>query len=505
VTYLLDVPSVAGIVINAHDVTEHKQAQEARLLSEERWRLLLQNSSDAVSVISGEGTILFSTPAVSWLFGYSPEQWVGKSMAELIHPDEIDQLADEFARILATPGLHDPIRIRVRHADGSWRWVEAVTNNLLDDPRVGGIVVNSRDVTARKQAEDALHASEERWRILVQNSSDLVSVISPEGKIVFSTPSAMRLEPGTEPGNDMFDFVHPADRERAAGLFQEVLATRGLSPPIELRIRNPDGSWHWVESRANNLVNDPLIGGVVVNTRDITERKRAEEALSRSEQRSRLIIEQSSDVISVVNPDGTTRYSSPALHRMLGYPDGYRPGFDEVSSLIHPDDRETALRAFYATVDSPDVDGPIRFRFRHGDGTWRYLESIVTDLRDEPAIAGLVITTRDITEREETKRQRLVDEVVADLIAGATDDPVGAMALEAGLARARRYQVAVIGVVDADTALSDDLRRSIACELGEPTATAGLRGSFAGLGVFVLPVPEDEDASSPRDGCGLRQ
>ena len=130
--------------------------------SEQRLHALLRHSTDVFLILGTDGIVQYQSPAVAAVLGYEPEQRVGRSMLELIHPDDASFVASTLAEIAATAGATRTVELRARHLDGSWRVVEASGWNLVDDPVVGGIVVNYRDITERKALErqlvhDAFH------------------------------------------------------------------------------------------------------------------------------------------------------------------------------------------------------------------------------------------------------------------------------------------------------------------------------------------------------------
>ena len=135
--------------------TEHLLTTDLRR-SEERFRSLVQNSADVYKVLRADGTIAYEAPAVTRVLGYRPEDRVGRSMLDLVHPDDRAWVDQTFADVHAVAGAQRPCEYRARHADGSWRWIESTWKNLLDEPAVGGVVVNYRDVTVRKALEDDL-------------------------------------------------------------------------------------------------------------------------------------------------------------------------------------------------------------------------------------------------------------------------------------------------------------------------------------------------------------
>ncbi len=129
----------------------------AGVSGDERWfRSLVENATEVVTILEADGTVRYVSPAIERVLGYRPEELAGTSILDLVHADDVERALGVLAGILETPGIHPPLEFRVPHKDGSWRYLEHVVNNLLDDPSVGGIVVNSRDVTERKLLQERL-------------------------------------------------------------------------------------------------------------------------------------------------------------------------------------------------------------------------------------------------------------------------------------------------------------------------------------------------------------
>lgn len=138
------------------DVTDRKQAEEALVRSGERFRALVENSTDAISLVDSTGQVLYSSHAVSPIFGYSLEERVGKNIFEFVHPDDRGQVLPTFKKLLSSPYSSVSVQLRYQHKNGSWRWIEALGTNLLDNPSVGAVVINYRDVTERRQLMEQL-------------------------------------------------------------------------------------------------------------------------------------------------------------------------------------------------------------------------------------------------------------------------------------------------------------------------------------------------------------
>ena len=167
VEFLAALVAQASTTIKGVRLYRDLQASREELRqSEERFRSLVQNGSDLITICDGDGTLRYASPAVERLMGYRPDEWIGQNLLQMVHPDDASRAAALLSAVAGESGAHPPATIRIRHADGSWRYVETTANNLLHVPSVGGIVHNSHDVTERWHAEAAMRQSEERFRSL---------------------------------------------------------------------------------------------------------------------------------------------------------------------------------------------------------------------------------------------------------------------------------------------------------------------------------------------------
>jgi len=144
------------------DVSEQRRAEQALRESERKFRALIEHASDTITILDAEGGITYESPSLTRVLGYAPEDLVGENVFSYVHPDDRDEVNRHFRRVLKNPATAVEIELRFRHADGSWRWMDVSGRNLLGNPEIGGVVVNARDVTDRKEAEarllhDAFH------------------------------------------------------------------------------------------------------------------------------------------------------------------------------------------------------------------------------------------------------------------------------------------------------------------------------------------------------------
>ena len=269
------------------DVTERKQVEEALRRSGDYFRALIETAAEVFAVGNADGTLRYVSPALQRLLGMPPAERTGRSFFELVHPDDLVEVHENFSRLLREPGVLVHTEVRLRHRMGGWRVVEVAARNLLDDPAVGGIVYNARDVTARRESEEALRRGERQFRSLIEMGQDVITVLEGDGDVRFTSPAVERvLGYGRRELEKtyLFELVHPDDVPQVLDVFDLAIRTPGLPQWLELRMRHRDGAWRTMESIVTSLLHDAAVGGIVVNSRDVTERKEAEEALRLSQQ-----------------------------------------------------------------------------------------------------------------------------------------------------------------------------------------------------------------------------
>ena len=155
------------------NVNRHEQTEEKLHREEQRFRALIEHSSDIIVILNLEGTITYINPAVEQVLGFKPEERIGAKGFERLHPDDLESLKDKFNTLVKdtnAPVLQSEMRLR--HKDGSWRTFEAIGSNLVHNNVVEAVIVNYRDITERKQTEELLKQSEEKYRLLADHMKD---------------------------------------------------------------------------------------------------------------------------------------------------------------------------------------------------------------------------------------------------------------------------------------------------------------------------------------------
>ncbi|MEZ5310959.1 MAG: EAL domain-containing protein [Microthrixaceae bacterium] len=268
--------------------------RSVRERSEERFETLISNSSDILCVLNERWALEYVSSVAERLLGFpvstvplevltelaaSHGEMFGSSrtVLDLVHPE--DRSRGEAWLDSIVHGRREPIELRVQHFTGEYSWFEFVGTDLTDHRDIGGIVLNAREINDRKEAEDLLHISEARFKALVQNSGDLVVVVDPASKIVYSSPSVMRT-------------VKMSAEDVLGASFDEIFANHDLGPEffsssntdlpselIEFSFSGADDQVRIVETTVSDLRREPAIGGIVLNARDVTDRKAMERKL----------------------------------------------------------------------------------------------------------------------------------------------------------------------------------------------------------------------------------
>ena len=271
----------AEVVGAFSDVTTQREAEERLRESEERFRRAFADAPVGMALVGLDERFLQVNGALCRILGYPAERLLQMTVPQVTHPDNIVREESQKVRLLRGDGRAYQMEKRYLHADGHVVWgalsVSAVTDRE-GKPRY--YIGQLEDVTERRQAEDALRQSEERFRELIERGTELLGVLDSDGKVAFCTESAAQMlgYPLDEiMGRLPHDLVAPEDADRAMRILAELGPTAGASGQIELRMRRRDGSVRVFDSLVRNLLHVPAIRGFVVNARDVTEQRQLEE------------------------------------------------------------------------------------------------------------------------------------------------------------------------------------------------------------------------------------
>ena len=304
---------IAGTISVARDITERKLIEEKLRFEEQRFRSFVEHSSDILVLLNLEGTIVYINPAVEQILGFKPEERIGAKGFELIHPDNMKFLTDSFdalARDTNAPVIRGEMHLR--HKDGSWCTLEAVGSNLVNNNVVEAVIVNYRDITDRKRAEEKLRESEEKYRELIKYAPAGIYEVDYETNLFVNVNDAICEYTGYTKDKlltmNFFNLLTEESQKLMLARLEKLMANEKIPQTVEYGIRTKGGEELWVHLSARYIYKSGKLKGATGVLYNITERKQAENALRKSEQRYR--------ELSIID-DLTQLYNSRHFHAQL--------------------------------------------------------------------------------------------------------------------------------------------------------------------------------------------
>jgi PAS domain S-box-containing protein len=431
---------IIGLRGTTQDITERKQAAEALRRSQE-----MLAKAQAFGHIGSWAAEIGSGGRLEWsdetcrLFGLAPGGFDGtaQSFFQLVHPEDRERVRQR-GREADQHGERSEVDYRICRPDGQIRWLHQRADLEKDGAgrpmrRFGTV----QDITERKRAETELEQSERRFRALIERAPDGVVLVSQQGAMTFASPSARRMfgfEGAALSSVDPSASTHPEDLPRVQATLGALLQNPSGVRTEAYRFRHHDGGWIWIESVFTNLIGVPGIDAIVINFRNIHERKQAEEALRESELRRSLALGAArmgtwdSDLLS-----GKLVWSEE-VEALFGFAPGTFPGTREAfTACVHPEDLPTVLQR----NDEGRQNGtPVRQEYRvfWPDGSLHWLASHGRHLFDEQRRAvRMVGVVFDITEHKQVEELNRVQHAMAVELAAVTELEEG---LRLGLERA---------------------------------------------------------------------
>lgn len=459
--------TVTGVVSVAKDVTRRVQAEKALKENEEKFRRITENLVDFISEVDVAGIFRYLSPSHRKMFGEDLDTIIGRSIFEYVHPDDLDRLMAIYLEAVRKK-TDCEAEFRYRYADGNYRWVRAAGHPLLDDEGnyIGGIVSTS-DIHERREAEEALRKykarledlveertaelrdvnailqeSEAKYRFLTEKMNDIIWTADLDMNCTYCSPSVEKIfgfSIEERMKQNVQEIMTPESYARVLNTFAtEIERERNVGPDpdrivkLDLELYTREGSTLWMECEISAIRNPAgEIVGIYGVSRDITDRKKAEENLQKSEAKYRFLTEKMNDVIWTADKDLRITYRSPSVERLLGYTIKERRN-KHIWDIVTPESYERALSIYTAEVTrdkeegvDPDRSVRMELEFYHKDGSRVWVETEVSAIRNSSGdITGIYGVSRDITARkhaeEELKKHRdhlddLVGERTAEL------------------------------------------------------------------------------------------
>jgi two-component system cell cycle sensor histidine kinase/response regulator CckA len=408
--------AVANVLATAIDRT---RTEDALRRSEEHFRSLIEHGSDIVTVVGENGVFRYASPSVERVLGYTPRDLLERSAFDYVHPDDISVVGEALARAIQHPGSPQAAQFRFRAHDGSWRVLEAVGQARVDPGGSTQLIVNARDVTERRRQERALRENKERLRTVIAGAPLVLFALDRHG--VFTVVEgrgldALGVRAGVLVGRSAFELY--ADLPQALADVRRALAGETFSSVVEV-FGVVFESWYSPVRDAAGAVT-----GVIGVGTDITERRRAEEALRRSEESHRALVQHAAHAIYRSSVDGRFLTVNPALIKMLGYESEPELLAVDLEAQVYADPEER--RRILSRFDAGDVvEGvEVAWQRRGGDRILVRLSGRAVR-RADGSIECFETIAEDVTERralEEQLRQSQKMEAIGQLTGGIAHD-----------------------------------------------------------------------------------
>jgi PAS domain S-box-containing protein len=362
-----------------------------------------------MAIVDFDGTILACNDRFLRMSGRTEDELVGAQFSVVLHPDEAPGAQVAFRRFIRGSEEEYETSLRCVRPDGSEILVRGLVraDRSVSPPRAVAVV---EDVSADGKLLAAISRREDRFRSMIENATDLLTIVDAQGRALYQSPAVTRIlgwTPSEHISEPAFELVHPDDRERCRRAFAQ-LRQDGKPVTMTYRVRHKDGRWLHVETTCSNLLDDPSVGGIVINSRDVTDSHLAQERLREAEERYRTLVEQLPLVVyaTSASDQGEVVYMSPRIVDLLGYPlEQWQSGRGLWEQVLHPDDRERVVAEIARERGRHDRIR-VEYRMVAADGRTVFVIDDMVLLRhpdgSAPVYQGVII---DITERETLQEQ----------------------------------------------------------------------------------------------------
>jgi PAS domain S-box-containing protein len=387
----------------SQDITNRKQAEEALKRSEGYFRSLVENALDIIQILNNECSVLFTSPSVERILGYTPEELFGKAVFEHAHPEDLPAISQVLQWVLRNPGSTESMIYRIQHKDGDWRFVESICSIHTGSTEVG-IVVNTRDITERKQVEEELDQSLSLLRATLESTADGILVVDSDGKIVSFNSKFLEMWHIPVPV-----IASREDDQALAFVMAQLKDPEGFVEKVkELYANNEDESYDILDFHDGRVferfskpqrVGEKIVGRVW-SFRDITEQRRAEDELIKQQQFLRQVMDINPNLIFAKDWNGRFTMANQAvadiygttIDELIGKTDAdFNGNINEIEQFLW-DDREvmmTLREKFIAVEPVTDSNGRTR---------WFQTKKVPLKATDGGAYQVLGVAS-DVTER----------------------------------------------------------------------------------------------------------
>jgi len=380
------------------------------------YRQMVQMAKEGIWVYDENHITTFASHALCQMLGYESYEMVGRDIFYFVDESRTQRVKDNLNR--RKSGISEQFDFPLLSKNGEQIWTIVNTSPLFKGGIYAGAVAVITDITARKKAEDDVSNSEDRFRVMVENSYDAILLLDENLRTVYRSPSTthiMGFKDDERLGQSYLELTHPDDVEKLKGLQQTVINHPGRSIPITVRARHSDGHYLWFIGVATNLLHEKNVQAIVVNLRDISERKKVEDDLKRLSNRLQLATQAANVCIADWDIDKNHVTFDDCMFALYQIdPSEFNNRFDAWAQRVHPDDRGRVTQDIETALTNKN-DFKLQFRIVLPYGEIRHIISMCIVERDASGRAiRIVATNRDATAqvKDEKEREKLIGELI---------------------------------------------------------------------------------------------
>ena len=395
-------PAIARELEDAKLRNRQKQAQEALRKASLDWQITFDATSDAICLLDTDQRILRCNRTMAEMFGVKQEELIGRHCWEIVH-GTMEPIPE--CPVTRTKSSLVREKMDLQRED---RWFSVTADPILDETRtIQGVVHIVRDITERKKADEALRESEYKYKSLIENIPDIIFTIDLEGKITFvskRTKEILGYENAETINRNIFDFIPEEDHQRAMENLQKGMKGEKIKH-FQIPMIAKSGERLFFECSFSRIYKDGAVVGAQGTAVDITERKKAEEALRESEKRYRKLFDASPDGIVIIGADGRITDSNIAQARMYRYDSPSDLIGIHATHLIAPSLRDYSAQIMRRRLNGEDIP-PVEYELVRKDGTTFYGETSATSLyNSDGTVSSYICTTRETTDRRKAEEK----------------------------------------------------------------------------------------------------
>lgn len=400
-----DINLLMVIADGIGEFISHRKAEDGLKESEEKYRLLADNTLDCIWVLGTDLVFTYVNSAITNILGFTPDEWIGSKLSD--HCDEINfrKMIGFIQLEMEKPDKSKGVifQTEVLHKDGYSVPVEIIGKVITDDGKPLALQGTTRDITSRVRSENALKESEEKLSAMITNISDVIAIVDKSGVNRYKSPNVEKWfgwKPEELVGNFAWEKIHPDDIAKIQEVLYEISNKAKATTSIEARYRCKDGDYKWAEFIGINLFDEPSINGFLVNYRDISERKQAEMELRRKEMQLRTAQKVGHVGSWEFNLNAGIVDASEEARKIYGVGVNEKLSLKRIQKIPLPEYRPLLDKALTDLIEK-NIPYNVQFDiFRENDGELRVINAAAEYHSERNVVIG---TIQDITERKKVE------------------------------------------------------------------------------------------------------